>query len=51
MRAQGVKYDLNKKLDKIEGMNTDYRYNIEVAKDRGSQYRRISLVLIFVDAL
>lgn len=51
MRAQGVKDDLNKKLSRIEGMNTDYRYNIEVSKGRGGQFRRISLVLIFVDAL
>ena len=51
MRAQAVKNDLEKKLSKIEGMNTDYRYNVELSKEKGGQYRRISLVLIFVDAL
>lgn len=51
MRAQGVKHELENNIISIDSMYTDYKYNIEVSKNRGSQYRRISLILTFIDAL
>lgn len=50
VRALAVKNDMEHKLPQFANMNTEYRYNIEVSKDRGGQYRRISLELIFIDA-
>lgn len=51
MRAQSLHYDMLKQLPLLEKMNTDYRYYIDVSKDRGGEYRRISVVLTFIDAL
>lgn len=49
MRAQAVKHDMLRQVPELEKMNTDYRYNIEVYEDRGGEYRRVSVVLTFID--
>lgn len=49
MRAQSVKQDMLRQLPLLEKMNTDCRYNIEVSEGRGGEYRRVSVVLTFID--
>lgn len=49
MRAQSVKQYMLSQLPQLEKMNSDYRYNIEVAEGRGGEYRRVSVVLTFID--
>lgn len=49
LRAYGVKDFLDKNVEKLKGMNTDYRYHISVAQDKGSQFRRISTEFTFFD--
>lgn len=49
MRAQAVRQEMMKQLPQLEKMNTDYRYNIEVSEGRGGEYRRVGVVLTFID--
>lgn len=49
LRAYGVKDFLDKNVEKLSGMNTDYRYHISVSEDKGSQFRRISTEFTFFD--
>lgn len=50
MRAMGVKDYLEKNVKGFKDMNSDYRYEVNVSKDKGSQHRRITLEMVFVDA-
>ncbi|MBD5195559.1 MAG: WD40 repeat domain-containing protein [Bacteroidales bacterium] len=50
LRALGVKDYLNRNVAKFESMDTDYRYEVNVSKDKGSEHRRITLELTFIDA-
>lgn len=50
LRAQGVHDYLSRNLTATEEMDVDYRFDIELPKGRGSQYRRIRVAFIFVDA-
>ena len=49
-RALGVQYYMEKELSTFENMNSNYEYHIEVSKEEGSKYRRISVHCTFVDA-
>ena len=49
-RALGVKNYINNKIQGFANMQTDYQYHIEVAKEEGSQFRRISVIYTFIDA-
>lgn len=49
-RALGVQHYLEKELSSFEKMNRDYEYHIEVSKEEGSKYRRISVHCTFIDA-
>ena len=49
-RAIGVQHYIEKELSSFEKMNRDYEYHIEVSKEEGSKYRRISVHCTFVDA-
>ncbi|WP_155993348.1 WD40 repeat domain-containing protein [Prevotella sp. P6B1] len=49
-RAIGVKHYMEKELSSFEKMNRDYEYHIEVSKQEGSKYRRISVLCTFIDA-
>lgn len=51
LRAYGVKEFLNSNVEGIKDMNTKYSYKIGVSKDKGSEYRRITVEFEFVDAL
>lgn len=50
VRALGVKDYLNRNVAGFKDMDTDYVYEVNVSKDKGSEYRRITLELTFVDA-
>ena len=49
-RALGVKNFIEKEIKGFASMKTDYQYHIEVSKEEGSKYRRISVVYTFIDA-
>lgn len=49
LRAQGVKNHLQENLPALEKMNTDYTFKVDVAEDKGSEFRRITANFIFVD--
>ena len=49
-RAIGVQHYIEKELSSFDKMNRDYEYHIEVSKEEGSKYRRISVHCTFVDA-
>ena len=51
LRAYSVKNYLNENIDALKDMNIGYRYDIDVAKDKGSEYRRITIEFNFIDAL
>ena len=50
LRAVGVKEHIVNEISDIHKMSTDYRYNIQVSKQAGSQFRRITVECKFVDA-
>ncbi len=50
LRALGVRKYLKDNVNDLEKMNTDYRYEVNVAQDKGGQYRRITTEFTFVDA-
>ncbi|WP_295727805.1 WD40 repeat domain-containing protein [uncultured Muribaculum sp.] len=50
LRALGVKKYLSDNVDDFAKMNTDYRYEVNVAHDKGGQYRRITTEFTFIDA-
>lgn len=50
LRALGVKDYFTRNVPGINNMDTDYRYEVNVSKDKGSEHRRITLELTFVDA-
>ena len=49
-RALGVQYYMEKELSTFENMNSNYEFHIEVSKEEGSKYRRISVHCTFIDA-
>lgn len=50
LRAVGVKEYLLQNIPAFSQMDSDYNYYIEVTKEKGSEYRRISVAFTFVDA-
>lgn len=50
LRAYSVKDYLNRNIKALSDMNTSYRYDIDVAKDKGSEFRRITIEFNFIDA-
>jgi hypothetical protein len=49
-RALGVKNYIENKIQGFAGMKTEFKNYIEVSKEEGSQFRRISVIYTFVDA-
>ncbi len=49
LRGYGVKDFLQRNVNNLDKMNADYRYNIAVSEDKGSEFRRIVAELTFVD--
>lgn len=50
IRAQAVRHSLASALPEISAMSADWKYNVKVTKEKGSEYRRISVSLVFIDA-
>lgn len=50
LRAIGMRDYLEKNVKGFNDMDADYRYEVNVSKDKGSEYRRITLELLFVNA-
>ena len=50
LRALGVKDYLNRNVNGFKEMDSDYRYEVNVSKDKGSEHRRITLELTFINA-
>jgi len=50
LRAMGVKDYLEKNVGKYNSIDKDYRYEINVSRDKGSEFRRITAAFTFVDA-
>lgn len=51
LRALGVSDYISKNINGVSAMDLDYKYHIELSKDKGGEYRRISVEMVFVDAL
>lgn len=50
VRALGVQDFLEKNIEGFNKMNKDYRYDVKVSEDKGSEFRRITATFTFVDA-
>ena len=50
MRAAGVKEYLEKNVDTLRNTQNEYEYHVEVAKERGGEFRKINVEFIIVDA-
>lgn len=50
IRAAGMKKYIEDNIKGLTEMDSDFRYNVEVSDKKGSEYRRISVEFIFVDA-
>ncbi|MDE5997795.1 MAG: WD40 repeat domain-containing protein [Muribaculaceae bacterium] len=50
LRAYGVKEYLENNVEGLKSMDTRYTYSIGVSEDKGAEFRRITVELIFVDA-
>lgn len=50
LRAMGVKDYLEKNVKKYDDMKKNYRYEVNVSEDKGSEFRRITAEFTFVDA-
>ena len=49
LRAAGVRQYLIDNVEPLKGMNTDYRYYIDVAQEKGGAFRRISVEFTIYD--
>ena len=50
LRATGVKEYIKSNVPSLNVMDTNYVHNIQLAKGKGGEYRRINVDFIFVDA-
>lgn len=50
IRAVGVKDYLEKNVDNLKNMKSDYNYYITVSEDKGGEFRRITTEFTFIDA-
>ncbi len=49
MRGQSVKNEMLRRLPQLNSMNTDYKNNIELSESRGGEFRRVNVVMTFID--
>lgn len=49
LRAEGVKNFLQNNVDKLQQMDADYTFNVDVAEGKGSEFRRITANFTFID--
>lgn len=50
VRALGVKDYLERNIQNFKEKNKDYKYEVNVSKEKGSEYRRVVAEITFVDA-
>lgn len=50
MRAAGVKDYVEKNVTTLRNTKNEYEYHVEVAKERGGEYRKINVEFIIMDA-
>lgn len=50
VRAMGVRDWLEKNIDGFKNLDKDYRYEVNVSKDKGSEFRRITAAFTFINA-
>lgn len=50
MRAAGVKDYVEKNVTTLGNTKNEYEYHVEVAKERGGEYRKINVEFIIIDA-
>ena len=50
LRATGVREYIKANVPSLSQMDVNYIHNIEIAKGKGGEYRRISVDFTFVDA-
>ena len=50
MRAAGVKTYIEKNVTKLGNTKNEYEYHVEVAKERGGEFRKINVEFVIMDA-
>ena len=50
MRAAGVKNYIEKNVATLENTRNEYEYHVEVAKERGGEFRKINVEFVIMDA-
>ena len=50
MRAAGVKSYIEKNVTTLGNTKNDYEYHVEVAKERGGEFRKINVEFVIMDA-
>ena len=50
MRAAGVKDYIEKNVTTLGNTQNQFEYHVEVAKERGGEFRKINVEFIIVDA-
>ena len=50
MRAAGVKTYIEKNVTPLGNTKTEYEYHVEVAKERGGEFRKINVEFVIMDA-
>jgi hypothetical protein len=50
LRAAGVKEHISNNVSTLQNTKNDFRFNIEVAKERGGEFRRITIRFTIIDA-
>ena len=50
MRAAGVKNYVEKSVATLGNTKNEYEYHVEVAKERGGEFRKINIEFIIIDA-
>ena len=50
LRALGVQHYVEEHLTELNAMQSEYEYRINVSEERGSEFRRIGIKFVFVDA-
>ncbi|WP_455592126.1 WD40 repeat domain-containing protein [Bacteroides sp.] len=50
LRAAGVKYCIEKDVTTLANTKNEYEYHVEVAKERGGEFRKINVEFLIMDA-
>jgi hypothetical protein len=50
LRAAGVHSYIEKNVTTLNNTKNDYEYHVEVAKERGGEFRKINVEFVIMDA-